>query len=93
MELLYLIYFVVGIAVSILFTVQIRYIDHDKAIPASATSFLMTVVNFFLWYNILTQSEMVQGIIGILCYALGIGVGTFIAMKMKIRYKGKDLIG
>ncbi len=87
MEISYIIYFVVGVISNILFTLQIRYIDHNKAASAAIMGFMVSVFSFAVLYSILTQ---LQGIAGIIWYAGGIGVGTFVGTKAKFKYKGKD---
>ena len=88
--MLYILYFFAGVFSSLLFTLQIRSMDHDKRMAASITSFAVTVLNLSILYAIFTN---VQGIAGILSYASGVGAGTFIAMRLKVRYNGKDLVG
>ena len=89
----YFVYFLAGIVSSVLFTVQIRCMDHDRRVAASFTSFAVTALNLSILFNIFTSLQGQEGIMGIIWYSFGIGVGTFVAMKLKLRYKGKDLIG
>ena len=90
---LYLIYFFAGVLHHILFTLQIRSVDHDRKVAASISAFLVAVLSLAVLYNIFTHLQGTQGMIGIVSYAAGIGMGSFVAMKIRIRYKGKDLIG
>ena len=86
----YFLYSIAGVFSSLLFTLQIRSMDHDKRVAASLISFVVTVLNLGILYAIFTN---LQGIAGIMSYAVGVGIGTFIAMRLKVRYNGKDLVG
>ena len=89
MEIAYIIYFFAGILNNILFTLHIRFIDHDKSLRASAAAFGVSVLSLTVLFSILTQ---VEGLRGIIWYGFGVAVGTFVAMKLRVRYRGKDLM-
>jgi uncharacterized protein YebE (UPF0316 family) len=77
-------YFLVGVLQDFLFTVNLRYVAKNKVVLAVLTSFLVTVVNLLVLYNILNQMDSQRTFITIIIYALGITTGTFLAMKFKI---------
>jgi len=78
-----LIFFTVGIIQDFLATLNWRYVAKGKALPAVTFSFLTTVVSMTVFYDILTRLDSNKSIIAILFYSLGIGAGTFLAMKFK----------
>jgi uncharacterized protein YebE (UPF0316 family) len=80
-----IIYFFAGVLQDFLFTVNLRYVAKNKISLAVLTSFLVTVVNLLVLYNILTKLDEQRTIIAIIIYALGITMGTFLAMKFKIK--------
>ncbi len=87
MDLYLLIYFLAGVLQDFLFTVNLRYVAKNKVLLAVLTSFLVTVVNLVVLYNILTQLDSQRTIVAIIIYALGITTGTFLAMKFKMGLK------
>lgn len=80
-----IIYFFAGVLQDFLFTVNLRYVAKNKVFLAVLTSFLVTVVNLVVLYNILTQLDSQRTFAAIIVYAIGITTGTFLAMKFKIR--------
>lgn len=80
-----IIYFFAGVLQDFLFTINLRYVAKNKVFLAVLTSFLVTVVNLLVLYNILTQLDSQRTMAAIIIYALGITTGTFLAMKFKIR--------
>lgn len=82
-----ILYFAAGVLQDILFTLNIRYITKEKTFLAVLYSFLTVIVSMFVLYNIITQLDAQRGILAIIVYAAGIGVGTFLAMKLKIGSK------
>lgn len=80
-----IVYYFAGVLQDFLFTVNLRYVAKNKVFLAVLTSFLVTVVNLVVLYNILTQLDKDRTFIAILIYALGITTGTFLAMKFKIK--------
>jgi len=81
----YIIYFFVGILQDFLLTLNWRYVAKEKAVKASIFSFLTVVISMIVLYDILTRLSDSKSIIAIIIYGLGIGLGTFLAMKMKIK--------
>jgi uncharacterized protein YebE (UPF0316 family) len=85
-----IIYFFAGILQDFLLTLNYRFIAKDKTAFAVLTSFLVTIVSMLVLYNILTQLDSQRSIVAIIVYALGIGTGTFLAMKFKYGLKEKN---
>lgn len=79
-----IIYFFTGVLQDFIFTLNLRYVAQNKSFLAVLTSFLVTVVNLLVLYNILSAMDSQRGILTIIIYALGIASGTFLAMKFKI---------
>jgi uncharacterized protein YebE (UPF0316 family) len=79
-----LLYFLVGVLQDFLMTLNLRFIAKERIILAAVSSFFTTIVSLLIIYNILTQLDKQRSIIAIIVYALGIGIGTFFAMKLKI---------
>ena len=75
-----LIYFVVGLIQDFIWTLNIRFIDHDKIFRAALTSFLGTVITTAVIYDILTRLEKEESIVAIVIYAAGVASGTFFWM-------------
>jgi len=83
-----LIYFFAGVLQDFMVTLNQRYVIKNHVISAMLTSFLITIVGLVVLYNILSSLDPEQSITAIIVYALGITVGTFLAMKLKI---GKEV--
>ncbi len=90
MELQFLAYFLAGVLQDFLFTLNIKYVAVNKIILAMLTSFLITVVNLVVLYNILAVMDSQRSVVAIVVYAAGIAVGTFLAMKLKIGAKNNN---
>jgi uncharacterized protein YebE (UPF0316 family) len=84
MNILFIAYFFAGVLQDFLVTLNQRYVIKDHVISAVLTSFLITIVSLVVLYNILSTLDPEQSIPAIIIYALGIAVGTFLAMKLKI---------
>ncbi len=82
-----IVYFLAGVLQDFIFALNLRYIAKDKIFLAVLTSFLTTVVSMLILYNILTQLDSQRSIAVIISYALGIGGGTFLAMKFRLGMK------
>jgi len=80
-----IIYFLAGVLQDFLLTLNWRFIAKEKAISAAIFSFAVTVVTMLVLYNILTQLDRQRSITAIIAYALGIGLGTILGIKTKIR--------
>jgi hypothetical protein len=83
-----IIYFLAGVLQDFLFTLNLRYVAKNKIFLAVLTSFLVTVVNLVVLYNILTQFDSQRTFFAIIIYSFGITAGTFLAMKFKMGMKG-----
>lgn len=84
-----LLYFIAGIVQDFLATLNWRYVA-EKNIPlATIFSFLATVTGFIVLYDIFTRLDAERSLVSISVYALGVGVGTFIAMKFKPGFSKK----
>lgn len=82
-----LIFFITGIIQDFVVTLNWRYIAKEKVFLASLFSFLTTVITLGVLYSILTKLDENRSIWAIFVYALGVAVGTLIAMKVKIGEK------
>ncbi|OGD57255.1 hypothetical protein A2V71_01195 [Candidatus Berkelbacteria bacterium RBG_13_40_8] len=82
-----IIFFLAGVLQDFIATLNLRYIAKDKIFLAVSTSFFTTVIYMIILYNILTQLDSQRSIAAIISYALGIGGGTFFAMKFKLGMK------
>ena len=76
-----LVYFVAGVVQDYLLTLNWRFVAKEKAFLATVFSFLTAVVSLIVLYSILTRLDANRSLVAITVYALGIAVGTFIAMK------------
>jgi len=78
-----IVYFFAGIVQDFLLTLNWRFVAKEKPLPAVTFSFLTTVVSMIVFYDILTQLDSQRSIVAIIIYALGIGTGTYLGMKVK----------
>lgn len=85
MDYYLIIYFFAGVFQDFLLTLNWRFLIKNKIVPAAIFSFVVTVVNMLVLYNILTQLDSQRSIIAILVYSLGVGSGTILGMKTKIK--------
>jgi uncharacterized protein YebE (UPF0316 family) len=85
--MIYVLFFLVGIFEDFLGTINMRYIAKGKVFLSVLTSFLVTIISLLVLYNILTQLDSQRSILAIIIYSLGIGTGTFFAMKFKLGFK------
>ena len=83
--MIYLAYFFAGVLQDFLATLNVRYIAKNKILAGMISSFLMTIVGLLVLYNILTSLDSESSLIAIIVYALGITLGTLLAMKFKIK--------
>jgi len=80
------IYFIAGVVQDYLLTINWRLVQKERAFLATIFSFLTTVVSLIVLYSILTRLDTDRSILAITVYALGIAVGTFIAMKHPFKH-------
>lgn len=80
-----LFYFLAGIIQDFLITLNWRYVTKNKAMMASLFSFLVTIVTMIILYKILVGLDAEKSAMAIIIYALGIGVGTFLGMKFRVK--------
>lgn len=81
---IYFLYYIAGVIQDFSLTMNWRFINKEKALPAGFFSFLTTIITMTVLYNILTQLNSQRSIIAIMVYALGIATGTILAMKTKM---------
>ena len=87
MDLQLLLYFLAGVLQDFLVTLNQRYVIKNHVVSAMITSFIITIVSLVVLYNIISSLDPQKSIPAIIIYALGIAVGTFLAMKLKIGQK------
>lgn len=73
-------FFITGLVQDFLVTLNWRYVAKQKIAPAALMSCLTTFVGMTVFYNIIKDN---CGLAAILVYALGVAVGTIVAMKCK----------
>ena len=82
-----ILYFLTGVLQDFLLTLNWRFINKEKAIPAAFFSFAVTMVTMLVLYNILTQLDAQRSIVAIIIYAFGIAAGTILGIKTNIGSK------
>lgn len=87
MDYYLLIYFFAGVLQDFVFTLNIRFVNKERILPAVLTSFIITVVSLLVLYNILTNLDSQRSILAIIIYAAGIATGTYLAMRFKVKHK------
>ncbi len=90
MDLQFFAYFLAGVFQDFLVTINQRYVIKNRIISAMVTSFIITIVSLVVLYNILSSLDPQKSIPAIIVYALGIAVGTLLAMKLKIGQKNNN---
>ena len=83
MDYYLILYFLAGILQDFLLTLNWRYINNNKVVPAALTSFIVTIVGLLVLYNIITHLNSNRGMMAIVIYAAGITTGTILGMKFK----------
>ena len=84
MEYIFILYFFAGILQDFLFTSSLRLVNQELKVKAASVAFLDNLVSVGVLYNILTRLDNERSIIAIIVYSLGVGTGTYLAMKFKI---------
>lgn len=84
MEYIFILYFSAGILQDFLFTSSLRLVNKNLAFKASSMAFLDNLVSVGVLYSILTKLDNERSIIAIIIYSLGVGTGSYFAMKLKI---------
>lgn len=87
MDYFLVLYFLAGALEDFLVTLNWRYVAKEKPFSAAFFSFLATVVNMAVVYNILTAFDNTRSILAIIVFSLGISTGTFLAMKFNPDFK------
>lgn len=82
---MYLLYFIAGVLQDFLFTLSLRFVNKNNPYKAGSTAFLETVITLTILYQILNNLEGSKTILAIFIYAFGIGTGTIVAMKLKLK--------
>lgn len=76
----HILFFSVGLFQDLLITYYYQVVAKERAWPAAISSFLITLVNLFVLYGILTNLDSAAWSI-VIAYALGNAVGTYIVIK------------
>lgn len=84
MEFIWLIYFFVGIIQDFLVTLNFRFIAKERIFLAAITSFVVTALGFLVIFDIISRVGEGSSIGAIMSYALGVGIGTIFALKLKL---------
>ena len=81
-----LIYFTVGVLSTILQVVVVRLISKEKALQASIVVFVSNLVQLGVLVSIITtiQSNIQSSWINLLIYTLGIAIGTYLGIRLKL---------
>ncbi len=82
-----ILYFIAGILSDFLFTMNMRFVAKERPFLAALVSFSTTIISLYVLFSIITTLQQSRGFVAILVYALGIGTGTYIAMRLKIDKK------
>lgn len=75
-----IIIFVAGFVVDLLVTKYTRYVAEKKIVLATLLSGIITIANFTL-LTVILQDSANSGLMNILAFAGGNGLGTFTALK------------
>ena len=78
-------YYVVAICQDFVLTLNWRAIAKEKVLMAVTTSFIISLLSFWVLYNILADLDRNRSLISVVVYAAGIATGTFLGMKFKLK--------
>ena len=86
-----IIYLIVGMIEDFLGTMTLRMVVKERIWLSTIFTFFINVIGMVVFYSIFVRltNETEEGIISILVYSIGIAMGTFIAMKVKIKKGGE----
>lgn len=76
----YFLYFFAGVVQNFLFSLYVRSVAVKRIYLASICAFFQTLIILFVMYDIIAN---LKNPISVITYALGIAVGTFLALKIK----------
>lgn len=80
----FILYFIAGIITTGLETLNVRFIAKEKALKAAMITFAVVLIGFSVIYDILANLQQ-GGYIGIVVYAVGVGFGSYLGIKVKIK--------
>jgi len=86
----FFLYFLAGVVSDFLYTLNIRFVSRGKVLWSAIVAFLQTIVALLVIYDIVGRLDSQRSIMAIIIYALGVGVGTFLAMKFKLGKEDKN---
>ena len=87
-ELTLIIYFLLGFLDDIIITSYYFYLHEKKIILSGLTSFLITTLNYLVFYYLLLSPEFIKNVIS---FGLGCGLGTSLIVWYKKKFKNKKL--
>ncbi len=87
----FILYFLAGILQDFLFTLSLRLVNREWPLKAASVAFLDNLVSVGVLYHILKQLDDQRSVMAILIYSLGIGTGTYLAIKFRLS-KNKDAV-
>lgn len=76
-------YFGAGVLLAFFSTAQIRLVAQCKELRASILTFFLQLINLFVLAGIITQISAGKSLAGVIVYAFGISVGTYIALRFR----------
>lgn len=79
-----IIYFAAGIVSTLLETLNVRFITKGKALQASLITFSVVLIGFGVLFDIIANLNQ-SGFLGIVIYAIGVGIGTFIGTNLRLK--------
>lgn len=85
MDFYLILYFFAGLLQDFLWTLNLRFIIKNYGILAGGSSVIATIVMMVVLYSILTRLEDERSIVAIIVYAFGVGTGTVLGMKLKLK--------
>lgn len=71
-------------ATTILETLNVRFIAKEKALKAAIVTLVVVLIGFSVLYDILANIQS-SGYIGIVVYAIGISIGSYLGIKIKLK--------
>ena len=79
-----LLYVIVGIVLDIIITRYTQAIMQKEAINSGLLSFIITIVNVFIYKYIILSTEFMQGAIA---FAIGCGIGTILMVNKNKKHE------
>lgn len=82
---IYFVFFAVGIIEDFIGTMTLRYLIAKRIWATTLSTFVITIISLAVFYGIFVKIDQDERrILAIFVYSVGISMGTYLGMKMKM---------